>query len=163
MLTVHFLSKCSHVVWDHTACTEHRALLISLKWTSSLVVLTTQSLCCCWATSSFMLNVLPKKRVKREERGTLPGSSFTKPNWVSVSLTHTCTITAKFSPASLSEMPFVADIQKKLFFDLKKKEDLGSVSVESHNRRVTFIFLCHSEDCFWEALFLWSANIAVWT
>lgn len=84
-----------------------------------------------------MLNVLPKKRVKREERGTLPGSSFTKPNWVSVSLTHTCTLSAKFSPASLSEMPFVVDIQKKLFFDVKKKgrpwKCLGGITQQESN------------------------------
>ena len=52
---------------------------------------------------------------------------------------------------SQSEMPLVADIKKKRSFDLKQ-QDLGSVSAESQNKKVTFIFLCHSQKKCWEAL-----------
>lgn len=42
-------------------------------------------------------------------------------------------------------MLFVADIQKKSFFDLKE-QDLASVSAESQNNKVISIFLWHREQ-----------------
>ncbi len=63
---------------------------------------------------------------------------------------------------SQSEMSFAADIQKKRFFDLKTKQDLGSLSAESQNKKVTFIFSCHSQQLLGGS-FVWSANKAVWT